>query len=138
MRWSGTDEVFPLVAPTILGCLPWPTPEPEASSWSEALKICDSSMKKEIAEALGQSSQSTILKSDEYTERKVINHNCESVQSDKWKELGSVRGYVNYMEIGLCDDGRYCSDPRIEQVYMFYGISFPWETFGDRGDFKNQ
>ena len=36
------------------------------------------------------------------------------------------------MEIGLCSDGRQCGDPKFDQVYMFYGVSFPWETFGDK------
>ena len=126
-------KYFLLLLPMFLAACHGPAPKPEASSWSEALKICDSSMKKKIAEALSPSSTSSSLKSSEYTERKVINHNCETNQLDKWKELGSVGGYVNYMEIDLCDDGRYCSDPRIEKVYMFYGVTFPWETFGEKG-----
>ena len=119
-----------LLLPLLLVACNGPAPEPKAATWNKAKEICIAAMEEKIAESLN--SKRGLFKSSKYTERNIINYNCETVQSDKWKQLGSVRGYVNYMEIGLCSDGRQCGDPKLDQVYMFYGVSFPWETFGDK------
>ena len=125
-------KYLPISVSLLLTACHGPAPNPDVSTWSKALEQCDSETPNRITEMLRPGNDSEIFKSDDLISREIINHNCESMRSKKWKELGTIRGYANYIEIDLCKDGYYCGDPRLKKLYLFNGVTFPWNTFEER------
>jgi hypothetical protein len=129
LRHVAAHTATAAVGMMVAGCGPidfWNKPAAEASSREAAMDQCRRELDEKLPSFIERFSDpeapGAILKSDEFTEIEITQSFCEASPNAKFKDMGYVMGYLEWLEKGT---RKHPGETKVKKVIVSYDINYP-------------